>query len=78
MISERLRDTPLFAGLDDAHLEQHGPYGLARHPIYGGGVIAIVGWALLNGGWLGLLAEAGVDGLGGRMSDGISEALLPC
>ena len=44
----------------DAHLVQSGPYGLARHPIYGGGVIAIVGWALLHGGWLGLLAAAGM------------------
>jgi protein-S-isoprenylcysteine O-methyltransferase Ste14 len=44
----------------DAQLVQSGAYGLARHPIYGGGVIAILGWALLNGGWLGLLAAAGM------------------
>ena len=50
--------TPFPRPLADAHLVQSGPYGLARHPIYGGGVIAIVGWALLNGGWLGLLAAA--------------------
>lgn len=42
----------------DARLVQSGAYGLARHPIYGGGIIAIVGWALLNGGWLGLVAAA--------------------
>ena len=52
--------TPFPRPRDDAHLVQDGPYGLARHPIYGGGVIAIVGWALLNGGWLGLLAAAGM------------------
>ena len=44
----------------DHQLVQGGVYGLARHPIYGGGVVAIVGWALLNGGWLGLLAAAGM------------------
>ena len=52
--------TPFPRPRDDAHLVQDGPYGLARHPIYGGGVIALVGWALLNGGWLGLLAAAGM------------------
>lgn len=52
--------TPFPRPLQDAHLVQNGPYGLARHPIYGGGVIALVGWALLNGGWLGLLAAAGM------------------
>jgi protein-S-isoprenylcysteine O-methyltransferase Ste14 len=41
-------------------LLQTGPFGLARHPIYGGGIIAMVGWALLNGAWLGLLAAAGL------------------
>jgi protein-S-isoprenylcysteine O-methyltransferase Ste14 len=41
-------------------LIQTGAYSLARHPIYGGGVIAVVGWALLNGGWLGLAAAMGL------------------
>jgi protein-S-isoprenylcysteine O-methyltransferase Ste14 len=41
-------------------LIRSGPYALARHPIYGGGVIAVIGWALLNGGWLGLAAAAGL------------------
>lgn len=50
--------TPFPKPLQRTDLVQSGPYGLARHPIYGGGVIAIVGWALLNGGWLGLLAAA--------------------
>jgi protein-S-isoprenylcysteine O-methyltransferase Ste14 len=44
----------------DTRLVQTGAFGLARHPIYGGGVIAMTGWALLNGGWLGLLAVAGL------------------
>ena len=44
----------------DAQLVQSGAFGLARHPIYGGGIIALVGWALLNGGWLGLVAAAGM------------------
>ena len=52
--------TPFPRPLEGVHLVQNGPYGLARHPIYGGGVIAIVGWALLNGGWMGLLAAAGM------------------
>ena len=52
--------TPFPRPLQDAHQVQDGPYRIARHPIYGGGVIALVGWALLNGGWLGLLAAAGM------------------
>lgn len=52
--------TPFPKPSAEAHLVQSGIYGLARHPIYGGGVIAIVGWALLNGGWLGLVAAAGM------------------
>jgi len=50
--------TPFPKPAEDARLVQSGAYGLARHPIYGGGAIAIVGWALLNGGWLGLAAAA--------------------
>ena len=52
--------TPFPRPRPDAHLVQSGAYRLARHPIYGGGVIAILGWALLNGGWLGLVAAAGM------------------
>lgn len=52
--------TPFPRPPQDVRLVQDGPYRLARHPIYGGGVIALVGWALLNGGWLGLLAAAGM------------------
>jgi len=54
------RLTPFPKPDDDARLVQTGAFGLARHPIYGGGVIAVTGWALLNGAWLGLLAAAGL------------------
>jgi protein-S-isoprenylcysteine O-methyltransferase Ste14 len=54
------RLTPFPRPRPDARLVQTGAYSLARHPIYGGGVIALVGWALLNGGLLGLLAAAGM------------------
>lgn len=50
--------TPFPKPLAGAKLVETGAYGLARHPIYGGGVLAVVGWALLHGGWLGLLAAA--------------------
>jgi protein-S-isoprenylcysteine O-methyltransferase Ste14 len=52
--------TPFPKPDDDARLVQTGAFGLARHPIYGGGVIAVAGWALLNGAWLGLLAALGL------------------
>ncbi len=29
-------------------LVTHGPYRLARHPIYGGGILFFVGWALFS------------------------------
>lgn len=48
--------TPFPKPRSDASLVDSGAYGLARHPIYGGGVIATFGWALLNGSWPGLLA----------------------
>ena len=33
---------------DEARLIQSGPYRLVRHPIYGGLVLAAIGWALLR------------------------------
>jgi protein-S-isoprenylcysteine O-methyltransferase Ste14 len=54
------RLTPFPRPGPDTQLVQSGAYRLVRHPIYGGGVIALVGWALLNGGLLGLLAAAGM------------------
>ena len=45
-----LRDalTPLPYPLTDAELVETGVYALVRHPIYGGLVIASLGWALLT------------------------------
>jgi protein-S-isoprenylcysteine O-methyltransferase Ste14 len=52
------RLTPFPRPNQDTLLLMSGPIRLARHPIYGGGVIALLGWALFNGGWLGLLAAS--------------------
>jgi protein-S-isoprenylcysteine O-methyltransferase Ste14 len=41
-----------------ATLVQSGAYGIARHPIYGGAILAVLGWSLLNGRWAGLVASA--------------------
>lgn len=48
--------TPFPKPRPDTRLNQGGAYRLVRHPIYAGGLIAVVGWALLQGRWLGLLA----------------------
>jgi protein-S-isoprenylcysteine O-methyltransferase Ste14 len=48
--------TPFPKPNEDTALIRSGAFGLARHPIYGGGVIAVIGWALFNGTWLGLVA----------------------
>lgn len=37
---------------DMATLVETGPYGLVRHPIYGGGILLAFGWALFSHGWL--------------------------
>jgi protein-S-isoprenylcysteine O-methyltransferase Ste14 len=44
--------TPLPYPRDDAALVETGPYAVARHPIYGGGVLMAFGWALAVRGWL--------------------------
>lgn len=54
------RLTPFPKPSADTPLIQTGPFELARHPIYGGGIIAVAGWALLNGAWLGLLGAVGL------------------
>jgi protein-S-isoprenylcysteine O-methyltransferase Ste14 len=41
---------------DDHELIRSGPYGLVRHPIYSGLLLAILGTALAFGEWRGLLA----------------------
>jgi protein-S-isoprenylcysteine O-methyltransferase Ste14 len=48
--------TPFPKPLPDARLVQSGVFSLARHPVYGGGILAVAGWALLHGGVLGLVA----------------------
>jgi protein-S-isoprenylcysteine O-methyltransferase Ste14 len=47
--------TPLPYPKDGAELIQTGPYKLVRHPIYSGGLILSLGWALYVQGWLTLL-----------------------
>ncbi|GAA5512464.1 hypothetical protein Dcar01_01178 [Deinococcus carri] len=41
--------TPLPEPRPDGQLVQTGPYALARHPIYGGLLLASLGWALAHG-----------------------------
>jgi protein-S-isoprenylcysteine O-methyltransferase Ste14 len=44
--------TPVPFPKDGATLVETGPYGLVRHPMYSGAVLAAFGWALLVHGWL--------------------------
>ncbi len=44
--------TPLPYPKDGAELVQTGPFAMVRHPMYGGGLILGVGWALFTHGWL--------------------------
>ena len=44
--------TPLPFPRDQAALVQTGPYGLVRHPMYGGGLVLAFGWALFVHAWL--------------------------
>ncbi len=37
---------------DDAKLIENGAYGIVRHPMYSGGVMLALGWALWVNGWL--------------------------
>lgn len=41
--------TPLPYPRDEGTLVQEGAYGLVRHPLYGGGLIAALGWAAVTG-----------------------------
>lgn len=38
----------------DAHMVEHGAYGVVRHPIYSGIILGALGLGLLRGGWLAL------------------------
>jgi len=44
--------TPLPYPKDGAELVQTGPFALVRHPMYGGGLMLGLGWALFTHGWL--------------------------
>jgi len=48
---------------EDHELITNGPYGLVRHPIYAGLLLAFVGTAVALGEWRGLLAVALVSGV---------------
>ena len=40
--------TPFPRPVDDGALRRSGVYGLVRHPMYGGALLAMLGWALLS------------------------------
>jgi protein-S-isoprenylcysteine O-methyltransferase Ste14 len=44
--------TPLPYPSEKGMLVQNGPYAIVRHPIYSGGLLFALGWALLVHGWL--------------------------
>jgi protein-S-isoprenylcysteine O-methyltransferase Ste14 len=48
--------TPFPKPRADAHLVQHGIYGLIRHPLYTAVFCGAVGWALLCASWPALIA----------------------
>ena len=43
--------TPFPAPIEGGELREGGVYALARHPIYGGGLLAALGWSLLTSPW---------------------------
>lgn len=55
--------TPYPTPLHDAALVEHGPYRLARHPIYGGIVLGGLGLSVADGNWPGLALAAALGGL---------------
>jgi protein-S-isoprenylcysteine O-methyltransferase Ste14 len=44
--------TPLPYPMEGAALVQRGPFALVRHPMYGGGLVLALGWALCTRSWL--------------------------
>lgn len=46
--------TPFPRPLEKSHLQDSGVYGVVRHPIYSGIIIAAAGWSLLSLSWPGL------------------------
>jgi protein-S-isoprenylcysteine O-methyltransferase Ste14 len=43
--------TPFPRPVDGGELRRDGVYGLVRHPMYGGALLAMLGWALLSSPW---------------------------
>jgi protein-S-isoprenylcysteine O-methyltransferase Ste14 len=43
--------TPFPAPVEGGELREGGVYAHARHPIYGGGMLAALGWSLLTSPW---------------------------
>jgi protein-S-isoprenylcysteine O-methyltransferase Ste14 len=50
--------TPFPKPMDGARLVEEGAYRLVRHPIYGGLIIAAIGWSLVTASPVALLAAA--------------------
>ncbi len=50
--------TPLPYPREGSMLIQTGPYGLVRHPMYAGGFVFALGWALVVHGWFTLVYAA--------------------
>jgi len=50
--------TPLPAPRDGRELTTTGVYGLARHPMYGGGLLFALGWSIAFGSVVGLVLTA--------------------
>ncbi len=48
--------TPFPRPRDHAHLREHGIYGLARHPLYGGLILATTGWSMWTLSWPGAVS----------------------
>ncbi len=44
--------TPLPVPREGSTFVEQGPYALVRHPIYGGGLMGALGWALVRDSWL--------------------------
>lgn len=43
--------SPFPAPIEGGELRERGLYALARHPMYGGGMLAALGWSLLTSPW---------------------------
>jgi protein-S-isoprenylcysteine O-methyltransferase Ste14 len=52
IFSLRKNLTPLPCPSEKATLIETGPYRIVRHPMYGGGILIALGWALLVHSWL--------------------------